>query len=95
MDGRSMPPRITGPYPPVHQQGEDGFHHVVVERPAAAGPVTVAAPGGKLDRQERTQLRTRLGDVDDEVARGDELGQRVRAVRAGVVTPSATAHRHG
>ena len=67
----------------------------VVERSAAAGPVTFAAPGGKLDLQERTLLRIRLGDVDDEVVREDELGQRVRAVRAGVVTPSATAHRQG
>jgi hypothetical protein len=81
------------PVPPVHQQGEDGVHHVVVERSAAAGPVTFAAPGGKLDLQERTLLRIRLGDVDDEVVREDQLGPRVRAVRPGVVTPSSTAHR--
>jgi hypothetical protein len=92
MDGRSMPSRITR-LSSVHQQCEDGVHHVVVERSAAAGPVTFAAPGGKLDLQERTLLCIRLGDVDDKVVREDELGQRVHAVRADVVTPSATAHR--
>ena len=38
------------------------------------------APGGELDLQERTVFRVRLGDVDDEVVREQELGQRVRAV---------------
>src|ERR1700761_6306976 len=45
-----------GSVPRVHEHGEDRVHNVVVERPAAAGPVTFAAPGGKLDLQERALL---------------------------------------
>jgi hypothetical protein len=43
--------------------------------------LTVSAPRGAV--------------ILNAVVREDALGQRVRAVRAGVVTPSATAHRLG
>jgi len=71
-----------GPVPSVHEQREDRVHHIVVERPATAGPVSFPAPGGELDLQERTLLRVRLSDVDDEEVREHELGQRVRAILA-------------
>src|SRR5215472_3540659 len=41
-----------GAVPRIHQQREDRVHHVVVERPATAGPVSFATPGGELDLQE-------------------------------------------
>src|SRR5580658_10405636 len=46
-----------GPVPRVHEQREDRVHDIVVERPATAGPVSFAAPGGELDLEERTVFR--------------------------------------
>src|SRR6185437_11747295 len=61
-----------GSVPRVHEQREDRVHHIIVERPATAGPVSFPAPGGELDLQERTLLGVRLGDVYDEEVREDE-----------------------
>ena len=59
-----MPSRITGLFPGSPARWK-GAHYVFSDRPAAAGPVTVAWQGGQLGLQERTLLRKRF--IDDEV----------------------------
>src|SRR5688572_17857912 len=64
----------------VDQLGEDRVHHIVVERPPAAGFMRLTAAPGKLDLQEAV-LGVRLGEVDDQ-----EVGE--HEARQGVVPVS-------
>src|SRR5215212_8635428 len=46
----------------VDQLGEDRVHHIVVERPSAAGFMRLTAALGKLDLEEGAVLSERLGE---------------------------------
>src|SRR5215203_5271366 len=47
----------------VDELGEDRVHHIVVERPSAAGFMRLTPALGKLDLQEGAVLGERLGEV--------------------------------
>ena len=61
------------------QQRVEDVHDVVVERPAAAGGVGAAGEHSTLDLQEAV-VGERLGRVDDEEVRQQQLGQRMVAL---------------
>ena len=63
----------------VDELGEDRVHHVVVDGPPSAGAVSPTLAGGELDLEERPMIQVRLGDVDDEEVRKNQLRQRVTA----------------
>src|SRR3954454_5242532 len=64
----------------VDELGEERVHHVVVQGPTPTRHVLLAATRGELDLEEGTLLLVRLGDVEDEVVRQDQLGQWMVAV---------------
>src|SRR4051812_29476616 len=57
----------------VDQLGEQDVDHVVVESPAPARRMSIATSCRELDLQVGAGLHIRLGHVDDQVVREDEI----------------------